>query len=85
MNKLSEAANQEKIKHIAVAGGVSANSGLRKALEKWGLKSGKTIFIPAFEYCTDNAGMVGIAGYYKYLKKEFASDRLVPQPRLKIN
>lgn len=85
INKISKAAQQEKIDHIALAGGVSANSGLRKALENWGNKSGAQIFIPAFEYCTDNAGMVGIAGYYKYLKKEFATDELVPQPRMKIN
>lgn len=85
INKISKAAQQEQINQIAIAGGVSANSGLRQALEDWGHQHGATIFIPAFEYCTDNAGMVGIAGYYKYLKKEFATDQLVPQPRMKIN
>jgi N6-L-threonylcarbamoyladenine synthase len=85
INKISKAAQQEQINQIAIAGGVSANSGLRQALEDWGHQYGATIFIPAFEYCTDNAGMVGIAGYYKYLKKEFATDQLVPQPRMKIN
>lgn len=85
INKISKAAHQEQINQIAIAGGVSANSGLRQALEDWGHQYGATIFIPAFEYCTDNAGMVGIAGYYKYLKKEFATDQLVPQPRMKIN
>jgi N6-L-threonylcarbamoyladenine synthase len=85
INKISKAAQQEQINQIALAGGVSANSGLRNALEEWGKEHNAQIFIPAFEYCTDNAGMVGIAGYYKYLRKEFASDELVPQPRMKIN
>lgn len=85
INKIAKASLIEKIKNIALAGGVSANSGLRKALEYWGQENNAQIFIPAFEYCTDNAGMVGVAGYYKYLKQEFASADLVPQPRMKIN
>jgi N6-L-threonylcarbamoyladenine synthase len=72
LNKLKKAAVQTGIKNICIAGGVSANSGLRKELSEWGEKNGWKTFIPAFQYCTDNAGMIAITGYYKYLTGQFA-------------
>lgn len=72
LNKLKKAAVATGIKDICIAGGVSANSGLRKALEETGIKNGWRTFIPPFEYCTDNAAMIAIAGYYKYLDGDFA-------------
>ncbi len=72
LNKLEKAAKNLGITQIGIAGGVSANSGLRKSLIEMGQKNGWTVYIPPFEYCTDNAAMIGITGYYKYLKGEFA-------------
>jgi tRNA A37 threonylcarbamoyltransferase TsaD len=69
---------------IAIAGGVSANSGLRKALTETGKKLGWRTFIPPFEYCTDNAAMIAIAGHYKYLKGEFASQNVAASARYTI-
>jgi N6-L-threonylcarbamoyladenine synthase len=71
LNKLRKAAEVTGIMDICLAGGVSANSGLRWALTEMGEKQGWRTFIPAFEYCTDNAAMIAITGYYKYLKNEF--------------
>ena len=82
MRKLIKAADEYKIKNIAIAGGVSANSGLRVALEETGQKLGWKTYIPRFEYCTDNAAMIGIAAYYKYLKKDFSSLQIIPQARM---
>jgi N6-L-threonylcarbamoyladenine synthase len=81
MNKLRRAAKELNIKHIGIAGGVSANSGLRKALQEEGEKNGWQVYIPAFQYCTDNAAMIGITGYYKYLKGEFAGMSVTPTAR----
>jgi N6-L-threonylcarbamoyladenine synthase len=72
LNKLKKAAAQTGIKDICLAGGVAANSGLRKAFEETGKQIGWNTFIPAFEYCTDNAAMIAITGYYKYLAGDFA-------------
>lgn len=72
LRKLKKAAKETGIKEIAIAGGVSANRGLRKALQDLGTEKGWNVYIPAFEYCTDNAGMVAISAYYKYLNQEFA-------------
>ncbi len=72
LNKLKKAALETGIKEICIAGGVSANSGLRKALKEAGEKNGWNTYIPAFEYCTDNAGMIAITGYYKYLAGDFS-------------
>ena len=72
MQKLVKAARQTKIMDICIAGGVSANSGLRKALEETAVKEQWHAFIPDFQYCTDNAGMIAIAAYYKFLNQEFA-------------
>ncbi len=76
MKKLILAAEQTGIRQIALAGGVSANSGLRSALEQEGGKRGWDVFVPAFEYCTDNAAMIGMAGHYKFMKKDFAPQTL---------
>ncbi len=72
LNKLKKAALQTGIKNICLAGGVSANSGLRAAFRELGEKQNWNTFIPAFEYCTDNAAMIAITGYYKYLNKDFS-------------
>lgn len=72
LNKLKKASIETGIKNICLAGGVSANSGLRKAFEEIGNKYKWKTFIPAFQYCTDNAGMIAITGYYKYLNEQFA-------------
>ena len=71
MKKLKKAVKQTGIKHVAVAGGVSANNGLRNAFYDAQKRYGWTIYIPKFSYTTDNAAMIGIVGYYKYLDKEF--------------
>ena len=81
MKKLEKAADELGIKHIGIAGGVSANSGLRKALQETGERKGWQVYIPKFEYCTDNAAMIGIAGYYKYLKEDFADLSITPTAR----
>lgn len=80
-SKLIQAAEKFDIKDIAIAGGVSANSGFRKRLGKEGEKRGWKTYIPQFQYCTDNAAMIGITGYFKYLKKEFAGQDSVPFAR----
>ncbi len=72
LNKLQKAAVQTGINQVCIAGGVSANSGLRNGLTALGEKLGWQTFIPAFEYCTDNAAMIAITGYYKYLHGDFA-------------
>lgn len=81
MKKLEKAADELGIKHIGIAGGVSANSGLRKALIETGERKGWEVYIPKFEYCTDNAAMIGITGYYKYLKGDFTDLSIVPTAR----
>lgn len=73
MNKLRKAVKQTEIKHVAVAGGVSANNGLRNAFHDHAKKYGWTIYIPKFSYTTDNAAMIGITGYYKYLDHDFCT------------
>jgi N6-L-threonylcarbamoyladenine synthase len=72
MNKLKKASVQTGIKDICIGGGVSANSGLRKAFLDMGKRYGWNTFIPAFEYCTDNAAMIAITAHYKYLAEDFA-------------
>ena len=73
MKKLKLAVKQTGIKHVAVAGGVSANNGLRNAFHDAAKRYGWTIYSPKFSYTTDNAAMIGIVGYYKYLDKQFCS------------
>ena len=72
LNKLKKASIETGISDICIAGGVSANSGLRKGMEEMGQKYHWNTFIPAFQYCTDNAGMIAITGYYKFLAGQFA-------------
>jgi len=81
LNKLKKAAKETGIKNICIAGGVSANSGLRKAIQSTGEQLGWKTFIPAFEYCTDNAAMIAITAYYKYLNNDFAPMTITPSPR----
>ena len=73
MKKLRLAVKQTGIKHVAVAGGVSANNGLRNAFHDHAKRYGWTIYIPKFSYTTDNAAMIGITGYYKFIDKDFCS------------
>ena len=73
MKKIRKAVKQTGIKHVAVAGGVSANNGLRAAFREHADKYGWTIYIPKFSYTTDNAAMIGITGYFKYKDGDFCS------------
>lgn len=84
INKISLAAEATGIREIAIAGGVSANSALRAALEKTGKEKGWNTYIPKFEYCTDNAAMIAVTGYYKYLKGEFAGQEVEPVARWRV-
>ncbi len=81
LSKIKRAARETAISEIAIAGGVSANSGLRKALQREGEKRGWQVYIPRLEYCTDNAAMIGIAAYYKYLAGEFCGQDVSPEVR----
>jgi len=81
LNKLKKASIETGITDICLAGGVSANSGLRKAFTAMGEKEGWRTFIPAFEYCTDNAAMIAITGYYKFLEQDFAAMSISPSAR----
>lgn len=80
--KLKKAAKQERIRNIAIAGGVSANSGLRRFLTEQSEALGWNLFIPKFEYCTDNAAMIAITGYYQFLEGRFGSLSDSPLPRM---
>jgi N6-L-threonylcarbamoyladenine synthase len=82
LNKLQKAAKEYGIRQVALAGGVSANTGLRLGLTALCEKNGWESFIPKMEYCTDNAAMIAIAGYYKYLKGEFAGQEIAPMARM---
>jgi len=84
MTKVKQAAKETGIRTIAVAGGVSANSGLRQALLDAAEKYNWEMHIPAFKFTTDNAAMIAITGYYKYLKGEFASQDAVPYSRVSL-
>ncbi len=84
LSKLEQAALQLNIRHIAIAGGVAANSGLRKSLTVLASKNNWETFIPDFEYCTDNAGMIAIAAHYKFLKDQFVDLSISPLANLTI-
>jgi len=84
MEKLEKAAAEFQINDIAIAGGVSANSGLRNALIKTGKEKGWNVFIPPFEFCTDNAAMIAMAGYYKFLRNDFAGQEITPLARMPL-
>ena len=81
MKKLILAARQTGIRHIAVAGGVSANSGLHRAMQNAAAENNWEIYIPKISYSTDNAAMIAVAGYFKYKQKLFADQRIVPYAR----
>ena len=78
LKKLQKAAEETGIKDVCIAGGVSANSGLRNSFQKLGEKLHWKTYIPKFEYCTDNAGMIAITAYYKYLQQDFADITISP-------
>lgn len=84
MSKLKRAARETKINEIAIAGGVAANSGLRLMLERTAQKLGWRTYVPAFEYCTDNAAMIAITAHYKYLEQAFADQTTCPSARMKL-
>ena len=84
LNKLQKAAKETGITEIAIAGGVSANSGLRNGLENLGNELGWTTHIPAFQFCLDNAAMIAVTGYQKYLKGEFIGQDAVAVARYGI-
>ena len=80
--KLVKASKETGIREIGIAGGVSANSGLRQAASREAEKRGWNLFLPEFRYTTDNAAMIGITGYYKYLKSRFTDHSVVPAARI---
>lgn len=84
MDKLKLASKLTDIKHIAIGGGVAANSGIRKALKEGENKYGWTTYIPKFEYTTDNAAMIAIVGHLKYLERNYANQSVSASARLKL-
>jgi N6-L-threonylcarbamoyladenine synthase len=84
LQKLRKAARKYRVNQVAIAGGVSANSGLRNRLTEMAVEEGWKVFIPAFEYCTDNAGMIAMAGHYKFLEGEFVDQSVSALPRMKF-
>lgn len=84
MQKLKRASNETGIKQIAIAGGVAANSGLRNAIREAAEKNRWQVFIPDFEYCTDNAAMIAIAAHYKFLQGKFTTLEVAPVANLSI-
>ena len=81
LNKVKRAIKETGIKEIAIAGGVSANSGLRETLTLMAKQNNWKTFIPDFEFTTDNAAMIAMAGYFKYLDRDFAGQDVVPYAR----
>ncbi len=81
IDKLDKAATQYPVQAISIAGGVSANSKFRSAVLDYGHRHNIDVVIPSFEYCTDNAGMIAIVGYFKYLKKDFCTLDVEPLVR----
>jgi N6-L-threonylcarbamoyladenine synthase len=81
MDKLDKAAHQYPVQSISIAGGVSANSRFRNSVLDYGQKNNLEVLIPSFEYCTDNAGMIAIVGYFKYMKKDFCTLDVEPLVR----
>lgn len=83
IEKLSTAAGKYKVRHLAIAGGVSANTSLRRDFQKLCDGLGCKAHIPDFQYCTDNAGMIAIAGWYKFLREDFSPQTITPFTREK--
>ncbi|MFT4757984.1 MAG: N6-L-threonylcarbamoyladenine synthase, partial [Vicingaceae bacterium] len=84
MDKLKFAVKETGIKQVAIGGGVSANSGIRKTLQEAEQKYGWKTFIPKFEYTTDNAAMIGIVGYQKFLSQKFETSAVVSKARIQF-
>jgi N6-L-threonylcarbamoyladenine synthase len=84
LKNLLAVSKETNITQIAIAGGVSANSGLRSELEILGKKHQWHTYIPKFEYCTDNAAMIAIAGHYKFLKQDFVGQDIAPMARMQF-
>ena len=84
LKKLKKASRDTRIDQIAIAGGVSANNGLREALQQTAEKENWDIFIPKHEYCTDNAAMIAMAGYFKFKAGEFSDLSVTPDARLRF-
>ncbi len=84
LTKLKKAASEMGISEIAIAGGVSANSGLRTSLQSMATQEGWNIYIPAFEYCTDNAAMIAMAGHFKYMNQDFVGQDVAPLSRMEF-
>jgi N6-L-threonylcarbamoyladenine synthase len=82
MGRLKQASLKTGIKRVAIAGGVSANSGLRKALAEAGSQLGWQTYIPDFQYCTDNAGMIAMAAHFKYMRSDFVPMDFAPVPNM---
>ncbi len=82
MNKLESAAKQFNIKEIAIAGGVSANSELRREFLLRGKRNNWNCYVPDFGYCTDNAAMIAITGFYKYLAGDFVNQDAAPSAHM---
>ena len=81
LKKIKKAVIQTGVKEVCIAGGVSANSGLRQGMQEMGVKHGWKVYIPSFEYCTDNAAMIAVTGYYKYLAGEYSPLDIGPAAR----
>lgn len=84
MKNLIKATQETSINRVAIAGGVAANSGLRKAIQQQATALGWTVFIPEFQYCTDNAAMIAMAAHYKYLANQFSGLEVAPLANLAI-
>ena len=84
VDKLEKAADENKIKEIAIAGGVSANSGLREYITEVAIKNKWRTYFPALEYCTDNAAMIAVAAYYKFKEKDFVGLDTTPLARMPL-
>ena len=82
--KLKEAMKQTGVTEVAIAGGVSANSGLRAALSSLAQRKGWTLYVPEFEYCTDNAAMIAMAAHFKYLRGELVGYDIAPLAKMKF-
>lgn len=84
MKKLRKAVRETGITHVAIAGGVSANSGLREAIKQEATLNGWNTYVPRFEYCTDNAAMIAMAAHFKYQINDFADQYVTPDPRMSL-
>ncbi|HEV7349993.1 tRNA (adenosine(37)-N6)-threonylcarbamoyltransferase complex transferase subunit TsaD [Telluribacter sp.] len=84
LKKLRKASKQTGIREIAIAGGVSANSGLRRHLQEMGEEMGWNVYVPRFEYCTDNAAMIAMAAHFKYQQNDFTDQKVSPLARMEF-